>query len=119
MRAFEVHLNGKKVCTAGLPRDCVLTAIVNHVSNPGEGFGLTVGGLNCAIDEHVRWKNARLRVGDEVRVKIVETDSVDRPSKRFKRDRAKELETQKRYVREAAKKLGWRIQARSPKARKR
>lgn len=118
MRAFEVYVNGKKLCTAGLPPNSVLTTNINHVSITDELFGVTVGGLNCATDEHVRWRNTRLRVGDEVRVKIVEADSVDRPRKRFKRNRKKELETQKRHVRETAKKLGWKIQASSPKAHK-
>jgi len=33
MKAFQVHLNGRKLCTAGFrERDVVLSAIIDHVS---------------------------------------------------------------------------------------
>ena len=32
MQAFEVHLNGKRLCKAGIDRDSVLSATVNAVS---------------------------------------------------------------------------------------
>jgi hypothetical protein len=77
MRAFEVYLHGKKLCMAGLPGDCVLAAMIDHVSMSGGELSLRVGGLSVAAGEHVRWRSRRLRVGDEVRVKIVESESAD------------------------------------------
>ena len=51
-----------------------------------------------------------LKVGDEVRITVGEESKVDLPCSRERRDRAKELRSQKRYVREMAKRFGWKIQ---------
>jgi len=46
MRAFEVHLNGKRLCVAGIGEDGVLTAIITDVARKdGNDLDLTVGGL--------------------------------------------------------------------------
>ena len=58
----------------------------------------------------MRWLDRDLVVGDEVRIEVVDDDSVDRPRSRKRRDRAQELRAQKRYVREMAKQFGWKIQ---------
>jgi hypothetical protein len=57
-------------------------------------------------------KAETLRVGDEIRVKIVEKDSVDKPIDRQRADSARDLENQKAYVRAAAKQLGWTVRER-------
>ncbi|MGB6899997.1 MAG: hypothetical protein WBE12_15470 [Candidatus Acidiferrum sp.] len=109
MRTFEVFLNEKRLCIAGIDGDCVLSAIVNYVSIKRARSNLTVGGLNTVKDEHVRWVNRHLRVGDEIRIRIAKRSWADRPVERFPRDRSKEVESMKRYVREYAKQLGWEI----------
>jgi hypothetical protein len=46
MRAFEVSLNGKKLCLAGIGDDGVLTAIVDWVTGRDRAdLFLEVGGL--------------------------------------------------------------------------
>ncbi|MGA8871877.1 MAG: hypothetical protein WB460_12105 [Candidatus Acidiferrales bacterium] len=50
-----------------------------------------------------------LRVGDEVRLKIVEAETVDKPRVRVARDLASEAEAEKRHLRKLAKKFGWKI----------
>jgi len=60
MRTFEVFLNKKRLCIAGIDADCVLSAIVNYVSIKTARFHLSVGGLNTVKDEHVRWVNRHL-----------------------------------------------------------
>lgn len=114
MIAFHVHLNGKKVCVAGVPDTGVLSAHVTWVRRTGakEELTMDVGGLITPTDEYVRWADGRaLKVGDEVRVKIIETEKVDRPAIRKRSDPAEDLRRQKRYVREMAKRFGWKIQA--------
>ena len=115
MRAFQVSLNGKRICVAGVGDDGVLAAIVNWVTRKGEGdLFLSVGGLLSPVDEHVEWvRKHDLSVGDEIKVKIVETSSAESPIKRYRADLAEDLKHQKSYVRAMAKKLGWKIQARS------
>jgi len=111
MRAFKVLLNGKKLCLAGVGERGVLTAIVDWVSQDrGEHLSLHVGAL--ANETHLEWtRPQRLRVGDEIRVKIVETASVDKPIKIKPIDLAETLRAKKRYVRMTAKELGWKIQS--------
>jgi hypothetical protein len=124
MPVFHVYLNGKKMSTAGVGELGVLTALVSCVRRKGERrrikkpdrveqeITLDVGGLITPTDEHVRWLDCKLKVGDEVRIRIVDNAPSERPHSREKRDRSKELRSQKRYVREMAKRFGWKIQAR-------
>jgi hypothetical protein len=118
MLAFQVSLNRKELCVAGLADKGVLTAIVNWVDwRSGADLFLTVGGLVSATEEHVSWISQKpLRVGSEIRVKVVETDSADNPIKRHRTDPAERLRSQKRYVRMMAKQLGWKIQTHSEPA---
>jgi hypothetical protein len=75
-----------------------------------EELRLHVGGLVTATEEHVRWQERDLKIGDEVRVVIAEDAKIDRPRSRYRDDPAKALRSQKRYVREMAKQFGWKIQ---------
>lgn len=110
MRAFEVYLNQKLLCVAGVGDNGVLDTTVDHVAGKGRNeLYLRVGGLIGPSQEHVLWRNQRLKTGDEVRVKIIESDSIDRPKERHRRDPKQELRAQKRYVREMARKLGWKV----------
>lgn len=74
MRAFEVHLNGKKLCLAGIGDDGVLDASANWVgSKRGSDLFLQVGGLISSTKEHVSWvRQRRLHVGDKITVRIVQ-----------------------------------------------
>jgi hypothetical protein len=107
MIAFEVYLNGKRLCTAGIGDDGVLNADV--VGNGRDEVYLRVGGLISPIDEHVTWRTLKVRTGDEVHVKVIETANVDKPQKRHRRDPAAEKRQTKRYVRAMAKQFGWQI----------
>jgi len=90
MRAFEVSVNGEKLCVAGIGDDGVLNSMVNWVTRHGEGdLFLSVSGLYSQTDEHVNWISQRtLSVGDEVHVKIVETSSADKPIEKHRTDPA-------------------------------
>ena len=81
MRGMEVHLNGNKLCTAGIGTDGVLTTTLNVVSREGEyHMEMRVGGLEN--NEFLNWSTNGLRVGDEITVRIIETDSIDPPAER-------------------------------------
>lgn len=111
MRAFQILLNGKKICIAGIQKDGVLTTTITYVPfRKSQETRLYIGGLETDKDEHLFWKEAILHTGDELRVRIIETKSVDLPAQRYPRDRAAEAETEKRHVRKLAKKFGWKIQ---------
>ncbi len=124
MPVFQVSLNGKKISTAGVGELGVLGTHVSWVRrsrelNPEtkrglakEALHLHVGGLITPTEEHIRWVDRKLKVGDEVRIRIVKEAPVDRPRSLQRPDRAADLRAQKRYVREMAKRFGWTIKTR-------
>src|ERR1700686_3917331 len=58
MRAFEVSVNGEKLCLAGIGDDGVLTTIVTWAGRQGDrDLFLQVGGLISRTKEHVHWIN--------------------------------------------------------------
>jgi hypothetical protein len=121
MRAFKVYLNGKKLCLAGIGDDGVLTAITNWVCGgpyKAADLFLEVGGLISPTREIVNWiKQKKLRVGDKIRVEIVEANSVDTPIERYRADSARDLKNQKAYVRAGAKQLGWTVREHAKKSK--
>jgi hypothetical protein len=100
MIAFEVKLNGKRICIAGAEDLCVLSANIAATGTLGvktvpagrdddsvPDLFYSVGGLtrrpDPKKDQHVRWKSvAPLRVGDLLEVKVVEVRKADRPKSR-------------------------------------
>jgi hypothetical protein len=121
MLTFDVLLNGKKVCTAGVGGDGGLTAIVSCTIRRGEGANrknsrpvndesrLYVGGSNNSTAEYIRWQDRRLRVGDEVRIRIGEGELASKPRRRERADPAWVAEAEAKYLEKAAKRLGWTI----------
>lgn len=110
MRAFRVLLNGKQVCLAGIGADGVLSATITYVPfRKRRETKLYVGGLVLPQNEHVFWKQAALRKGDEVRLKAVEIETVDKPRARYPRDLAAERKAEKRQLQKLAKKFGLRL----------
>ena len=119
MLAFEIHINGKRKCTAGIRGPCVLTASLCWVlrepkSRRGKrkelNFG--VGGLVSHSDEDLEWLSRDLQPGDEVTIRIIEAAKVDKPKKR-RRQRATPTQIQRRkqaLIKRLAKELGWKIQ---------
>ena len=114
MTAFEIHLNGHKVCTAGIGEPGVLGAHVSWARREGnqlaEELILHVGGLINSTREHVRWEEARpLQTGDQILIKILAADSADEPKQRYPNDPVKDDEARKQYVIKMAAELGWQI----------
>ena len=110
MRAYEIFLNEKRLCTAGIGKNGYISAIVTYLSEKNE-TGLDIVGLLASKKVYVRWTRRPLHTGDEVRVKIVDKKTVDKFQKIIGRvdgpDRIVEL--QKRMVRRMAKGFGWEI----------
>lgn len=94
MLAFRITLNGQKIATAGLPGPHVVSASVVSVDRrersqangspaPNE-LDLTLSGIEdggTGTRGHVSWGHRNLKIGDEVRIEIVDTDSVDPPNR--------------------------------------
>ena len=78
--------------------------------NIEEELTLNVSGLLSSKNEHVRWSESKVTIGDEVRVRIVSAESVDPPDNRSTEDPAADIGRQERYVEQMAKRFGWTIQ---------
>ena len=119
MLAFEVYINGKKRCTAGIRGPCVLTAALCWVLRGRTSRGrkrkelnFGVGGLVSRSDEDLQWLQRDVQPGDEVTIRIIEAAKVDKPKKR-RRQRATPAQIQARkqaLVLRLAKEIGWKVQ---------
>jgi hypothetical protein len=126
MVGLEVYRNDERLCVAGVGDFGVLTACVNWVAHtpdrleqwategvseqPAE-LNLQVGGLktNERAALHKRWIDTSLRVGDEIRIHIVDAQRVDAATTEYRDDPVKDVEVKKAYVRRMAQELGWEI----------
>ena len=112
MIAFEIEINGNKLCTAGIDAKYgILTSILSWAKRdvsqlseeskakvPAEELKLTVGGhISYSKDdyENVQWSGRELKPGDQIKIKIIETNEADEP-KTKKRSDPKFVELQKR-----------------------
>ena len=118
MIAFELHLNGKKICTAGVGQVGVLSTCLSwrgpqpyQKDGPpvAESLRLDVGGL-ADSGEHLRWLDRKLKRGNVLTIKVVEVDSADKPQERQRPNPPADWRRQKQYVRRMAKQFGWKIQ---------
>lgn len=118
MRALEVYLNGKKLCVAGVGDSGVVTANVNCILRNGKDeMVLDTGGLNSAAEEHLRWNECKVGVGDLIQIRVIETRKADKPKSRkpMRVSRTEQLRLEKQHVRRLARKFGWKIQGRPAK----
>ena len=99
MIAFEVRINGKKICVAGAGDLSVLTAAVTAVGKLGPStkpprpddttndIHFRVAGLTARGDEsrdvHLDWTSfLELSAGDVVQIKVRDVAKADRPKSR-------------------------------------
>jgi hypothetical protein len=84
MTAFDIYLNGEKVCTAGGGDLFALTAAVSlRPIYPEQKAVLTVSGILgvSQAQEFLNWGQRGLRVGDRIEIQVVETSAVDKPTR--------------------------------------
>ena len=81
MKAFEVYLNGNRLWTAGVGDDGVLatglTWVGGNPPRPSSRMDFRVGGVDVGSDERLDWPTPPIGVGDEITIRIIETDRVD------------------------------------------
>jgi hypothetical protein len=100
----------------------VLTTIITWVRRNGvntetkepenieEELTLDVSGLISSRNEHVRWSESKLAVGDEILIRVTSLESVDSPRDRKTEDPAEVTKREEKYVERMAKRFGWTIQ---------
>ncbi len=91
MRGLEVFLNDKLLCVAAFPGEGLLMACVEHLDSsasprfpqPIAETRLRVLGSPHTVTEHLYFTdNPVLKIGDEVRVRIIETTEPTAPVRR-------------------------------------
>ena len=79
MLAFQIVVNGELVCTAGAgPNHRVLASALSWTHRDPDRISFTVGGISES-DQHQGYKVPEISIGDEVTIRIVDTDNVDQP----------------------------------------
>ncbi len=80
MLAFQILVNGKVACTAGAGEGHrVLASALSWTHRDPGRISFTVGGVPES-DEHLDYDVPEISVGDEITIRILETDEVDKPS---------------------------------------
>jgi hypothetical protein len=91
MRGFEVFLNDKLLCVAAFPGEGLLMAWVQHLvesstprfPDPIAETSLRALGSPHVVNEHLPFAdNPVLKIGDEIRVRIIETTEPTAPVSR-------------------------------------
>ena len=97
MLAYQINVNGKPVATAGVQQG-VVSAIASWGSAPTDTpdatsadwhAGFSLGGLDSLTSEHLWWFRCDVQVGDEISIKLIEVESVDKPTHREPRPEKK------------------------------
>ena len=93
MLALQISLNGKVKATCG-SSDCESLAAYVRAAAPS-GQSLTPGNTEYLVqclgflksgDEVVKWVAAKLEAGDEISIRLIETEDVNQPIDRQKVD---------------------------------
>jgi hypothetical protein len=116
MIAFQVAVNNREMCTAGVNDSGVISAIITWVrrtpekSADGESIEeeltFDVLGLDSITGEHLKWLKTRLAVGDTITVRIVDRSRIDSPCERRKEDPEEIARAQRRYYERLKREYG-------------
>lgn len=115
MLCFEVWRNDEKLTVAGVREGGVVSFLLSWVGKgPGasalaaatdgaiSGLDWRVGGINSsdpAGDRNVEWvENPDLRLGDELRVRLISADTADAPSRREQHEPPSRVEGGTRFI---------------------
>ena len=91
MFAFEVSVNGKKLFVAGAPPGGVLSSMLSWTCRHPERLQFHVGGLpGDGSQDHIEWKTPQIGVGDEIVIRITDSDATDEPHRRYQPGRSHE-----------------------------
>lgn len=87
MKSFGVPVNGRRICTAGIGPNGVLSAILSWAAGGSRQtvqgrLTLHVAGLDSRADEHADWAVPEVAVGDEITIRISEAENVDPEARR-------------------------------------
>lgn len=81
MNAFEILVNGQRVCVVGSNRVLHAAVFWTKFKDKEGGFGFDVGGTNDdeRWEQHAVWPVPEIGIGDEVTIRLISADAVDAP----------------------------------------
>jgi hypothetical protein len=119
MIAFEVAVNGKRTCIAGVENFGVVSTILTWVrrrsehSRDGNTIEEELTAEVRALDsrdptagEHLKWLSETLRVGDTISIRIVDVEKVDPPMSRYRNDSEADARAKRQYYERLKREYG-------------
>ena len=106
-----MFLNQKRMCVAGIGADGYISAYITYHSDKGEPW-IDVMGLDNRKKLYVRWAWNELHTGDEILLKIVDRQSVNKYKKIRRLTEKSNIGLMKRHTRKMAESFGWEIRER-------
>ena len=111
MIAFEISIDGRKACTAGVSPAGVTSVIATWVRRESseEELCLEVGGLSHDPDGasvHLRWLRQPLRPRQRIVIDVLETEAVDPPERREREDPARVAQQKRAYYERLKREYG-------------
>ena len=95
MLAFDVLVNGKRLCLAGTAPNDVISTIISWARRTPDTINFHVGGISSG-NSHVQidWTTPTISIGDEITIRLVDAETYDEPDERRPmRSRGPESET--------------------------
>ena len=129
MLTFAVSLNGEHLCQAGFDKYGVLNVSAlwalrdptevtktwpteQQAEGLAETLELSVGGMTVGGNENgtfPKWANVPLERGDQVTIRIVESDTCDPPDSVAPAMLRDAVQQKQKHCRQLAQELGWKI----------
>ena len=72
MKAFEVFINGRHLATAGIGNTLGVLHSIVELDRGVPGYFLQ--GWDGRTDEYLAWSSRKIELGDQITVKIIETE---------------------------------------------
>ena len=80
MLALEISINGKRLCVAATTPNAVLATGLTWTKREPTDLRFNVGGVTGDdTGNHFNWNVPDLNVGDEISIRIIETERYDEP----------------------------------------
>ncbi len=112
MRIFEVSVNGKNLCRAGVGEGLLLADVAHFVRQKPtrrDSLRLDVAAVIGPPDQHLLWIDRQLTVGDVVEIRIVDGERVSKFRNTGPIDPAALEKAHQAKLESEAKRLGWKI----------
>ena len=91
MIAMEVKLNGKKVAVAGADQGRILLSDITIRNDPDRPHRFTEASLDVSGGNgdgvlNIFLETIKLKIGDKVTIKLIQTDTADTPVSKYVKD---------------------------------